>query len=66
MTSVGCAPVTGSGSRRIAMMVIPVRARNPQSASVWPIAGLPVGTDTHSIANSPSAISRSSTIFGRS
>ena len=43
MTSVGCAPVTGSGSRRIAMMVIPVRARNPQSARVWPIAGLPGG-----------------------
>ena len=48
------------------MIVIPVRARKPHSASVLPIAGLPAGTGTHSIASSPSAISSSSTIFGRS
>ena len=48
------------------MIVMPVRARKAQSASVVPIAGLPSGTGTHSIASSPSAISSSSTIFGRS
>jgi hypothetical protein len=65
-TSPGWAPATGSGSRRIAMIVIPVRWRKAHSASVFPIAGLVSGTGTHSIASSPKAISSSSTIFGRS
>ena len=52
--------------QRMAMMVTPVRARKPHSASVWPTDGLPEGTGTHSIASSPRAISRSSTILGRS
>src|SRR6266508_3661864 len=64
--SPGCAPVTGSGWRRIAMIVMPVLARKPHSASVLPIQGLSSGTGIHSIWSSPSAISRSSTIFGRS
>jgi hypothetical protein len=48
------------------MIVIPVCARSAHSASVFPISGLSSGTRTHSISSSPSASSRSSTIFGRS
>jgi len=40
--------------------------RKPQSASVRPLTQLSFGTLIHSIWNSPSAISSSSTIFGRS
>ena len=65
MTSPGCAPVTGSGSRRMAMIVIP-SARKAQSASDLPIAGAVIRHPDPLDQGSPRAISSSSTIFGRS
>src|ERR687887_753143 len=46
--SVGWAPVTGSGWRRMAITVMPALARKADSASVLPIQGLSSGTGIHS------------------
>src|SRR5205085_1333094 len=49
IVSEGCAPVIGSGRRRIAVTVMPALALKPASASVRPIQGLSSGTEIHSI-----------------